>query len=210
MTSTQAIGLTNMTHRHPGPSVRTPPSRIPIAEDSPAMAAHTPSAGWRSRGVVNVVVRVDNAAGSISAAPSPCARRAPMNTPASPANPPTSEDSPTTIVPASRTLRRPSRSASRPPSSMNPPYVSRYAEGTHCRLCTEKRREVRMRGSATFVIDASTKSRNATAQRSARIRRPCQLCSASGGETVVIQNSYVGSANIGLANISGVGRPNNC
>jgi hypothetical protein len=67
-----------------------------------------------------------------------------------------------------------------------------------------------MWGSATFVIDASTKSRNATAQSSARIRRPCQLRSASGGETVVMQNSYVGSANVGIANISGVGYPNNC
>jgi hypothetical protein len=93
---------------------------------------------------------------------------------------------------------------------MNPPYVSRYAEGTHCRLCTEKRREVRMWGSATFVIDASTKSRNATAHSSARIRRPCQLRSASGGETVAMNGSYVGLANVGITNVSGVGRPHNC
>ena len=49
MTITQAIGLTNMTHRHPGPPVRTAPSRIPIAEDSPATAAQTPSADWAGR-----------------------------------------------------------------------------------------------------------------------------------------------------------------
>jgi hypothetical protein len=58
-----------------------------MAEASPATAAQTPSADWRSREVVNVVVSADNAAGSIMAAPIPCARRAPMNTPASPANP---------------------------------------------------------------------------------------------------------------------------
>src|SRR5262249_59493120 len=56
-------------------------------------------------------------------------------------------------------------------------------------------------GSATFVIDASTKSRNATAQSSARIRRPCQLCSAGGGDAVVMENSYAGSTNVGIANI---------
>ena len=45
ITSTQAIGLTNMTQRHPGPSVSTPPSRIPAAEARPATAAHTPECG---------------------------------------------------------------------------------------------------------------------------------------------------------------------
>ncbi len=69
---------------------------------------------------------------------------------------------------------------------------------------------VRMWGSATLVIDASMKSRNATAQSSARICRPRQLCSAGGRGTAVALSSYVDSTNIGIANIASVGLPHNC
>lgn len=125
MITTHAIGLTNMTKRHPGPSVSTPPSRMPTADDSPATAPHAPRALLRSSAASNVVVSVDKAAGSISAAPSPWARRAPTNTPESPATPPTSEETATRDVPPRMTVRGPTRSARRPPSSMKPPYVSR-------------------------------------------------------------------------------------
>ena len=121
MIKAQAIGFTNMTQRHPGPSVSTPPSRMPTADDSPATAPHTPRALFRSSVLRNVVVSVDRAAGSMSAAPSPWARRAPTNTAELPASPPVSEETATREVPHKMMVRRPITSARRPPSSMNPP-----------------------------------------------------------------------------------------
>ena len=120
-TSTHAIGLTNITHRQPGPSVRSPPSNTPAAEASPPIPPQTPSAVLRSEPSRNVVVRIDSAAGSIIAAPRPCAMRAATSSPDVSANPPISDETPTTTVPATSTCRRPSRSAARPPSNMNPP-----------------------------------------------------------------------------------------
>ena len=48
----------------------------PEAPASPGTAAHAPSTALRSRGRVKVVVRIERAAGAISAAPAPWARRA--------------------------------------------------------------------------------------------------------------------------------------
>jgi len=76
---------------------------------------------------------IANAAGVISAAPSPCAVRAPINTPAVDAKPLTNDAVVNTVRPVSRTRRRDSRSAIRPPSSSPPPDIKRYAVTTHCR-----------------------------------------------------------------------------
>ena len=92
-TSTAASGLTNITQRQPGPSVSRPPRSTPAAEASPPTAPQTPSAVLRSEPSLNVVVRIESAAGSIIAAPTPWARRAPIRTPSLPANPPISDDS---------------------------------------------------------------------------------------------------------------------
>jgi hypothetical protein len=121
MTNTTAMGLTNITHRQPGPAVRTPPSSTPAAEASPPTAPQAPSAALRSLPSLNAVVRIERAAGSDIAAPMPCARRAPTSMPDVWANPPASDDAPSTIVPARSIRRRPNRSAARPPSNMNPP-----------------------------------------------------------------------------------------
>ena len=118
--SAQAIGLTNITQRHPGPCTRAPPARIPIPDDSPATAPQIPSARARSE-PVNVVVSVESAAGSINAAPMPWTSLATTNTPELPASPPVSDPTPTSAVPMSRTRLRPNRSARRPPSSIRPP-----------------------------------------------------------------------------------------
>ncbi len=80
-TSTAATGLTKNTQRQPGPSVSSPPSSTPAADASPPTPPHTPSAVWRSLPSLNVVVRIDSAAGSIIAAPAPWASRAPIITP---------------------------------------------------------------------------------------------------------------------------------
>ena len=112
--------LTHKTQRQPGPSDSTPPRNTPRADAIPAIAPQTPSAFSRSP-PVNVVVTIESAAGSIIAAPTPCARRAPTRTLALPASPPLSEENANTRIPATRTRRRPSRSAARPPSSMKPP-----------------------------------------------------------------------------------------
>src|SRR5258708_20335420 len=76
-----AIGFTNITHRHPGPSTRAPPSRIPTADESPATAPQTPRARLRSLPAVNVVVRVESAPGSINPPPAPPPTPPPPHTP---------------------------------------------------------------------------------------------------------------------------------
>ena len=92
-----------------------------IAEAIPATPPHTPRAVLRSLPSLKLVVRIESAAGSVIAAPRPCARRAPTSTPELPASPPISDETPIRITPEIKILRRPSRSAARPPSSMNPP-----------------------------------------------------------------------------------------
>src|SRR3954463_3315830 len=87
-TSAAAIGFTNMTQRQPGPSVSRPPSSTPAADANAPIPPQTPRAVLRSRPSLNDVVRIESAAGSISAAPKPCTRRAPTSTPGLPAKPP--------------------------------------------------------------------------------------------------------------------------
>ena len=68
--------LTKKIHDQLSASVRTPPSRTPAAAPKPPTAPQTPSAMLRSRPSENVVVRIDSAAGEMTAAPSPWSERA--------------------------------------------------------------------------------------------------------------------------------------
>ncbi len=120
-TNTQATGLTNITQRHPSPWVKSPPSSTPAADANPPTPPHAPSAVCLSLPSLNVVVRIDSAAGSVMAAPTPWPRRAPIRTPELAAKPPISDEIPITAMPPTSSRRRPSRSANRPPRSMKPP-----------------------------------------------------------------------------------------
>ena len=70
---------------------------------------------------VNVVVRIDSAAGIIIAAPIPWTSRAPTSITSVLATPPISDETPNNDGPATSNRRRPTRSEARPPSSMKPP-----------------------------------------------------------------------------------------
>ncbi len=59
-------------HSHPGPSVSSPPAITPIDPALPPTAAKIPNALLRGTPSVNVLVRIDSAAGAASAAPTPC------------------------------------------------------------------------------------------------------------------------------------------
>ena len=68
-----------------------PPSRTPAAAPKPPTAPQTPSAMFRSRPSRNVVIRIERAAGEITAAPRPCTARAAMSEASLHASPATSE-----------------------------------------------------------------------------------------------------------------------
>ena len=73
--------LTNSTQRQPGPSASRPPRETPTAAPIAEMPPQMPSAVLRSLPSVNVVVRIESAAGAMIAAPIPCAMRALINRP---------------------------------------------------------------------------------------------------------------------------------
>ena len=68
--------LTKKIHDQLSASVSTPPSSTPAAAPKPPTAPQTPSAMLRSRPSVNVVERIESAAGEMMAAPRPCTARA--------------------------------------------------------------------------------------------------------------------------------------
>ena len=72
-------------------SVKMPPSSTPAAAPKPPTAPQTPRAMFRSRPSRKVVVRIDSAAGEMTAAPRPCRARAPIREGALHASPATSE-----------------------------------------------------------------------------------------------------------------------
>src|SRR5919197_715693 len=67
-----------------------------------------------------MVIRIDSAAGAISAADVPWMARAATSTQPDHASPQSSEDTPNSVVPAGNIRRRPRRSASRPPGGSGP------------------------------------------------------------------------------------------
>jgi hypothetical protein len=101
--------------------VRTPPRTSPTLNPADALAANTPSARLRSSPSANVVAMIDTAAGTVSAAPTPCSPRATTSGAEDGARPQASDIAPNVASPATKTRRLPSRSAARPPSSRKPP-----------------------------------------------------------------------------------------
>ena len=163
-----AIGmLMKKIHSQLSRSVKMPPSRTPAAAPKPPTAPQTPSAMFRSRPSRNVVIRIERAAGEITAAPRPCTARAPMSEASLQASPATSEPAAKRTRPAMNTRLRPSRSAARPPSSRKPPKTSAYALITHCRSSCENPRSILIEGSATFTIAMSRMTMNWTTLRRA-------------------------------------------
>src|SRR5205823_9493828 len=69
------------------PLVNAPPSSTPAAPPLPDAAPQMPSATLRSRPSVNVVVRIDSAAGESSAAPNPWRDRNAISEPSDHASP---------------------------------------------------------------------------------------------------------------------------
>ena len=132
--------FTKKIHSQLRASVRMPPSRTPAAAPKPPTAPQTPSAMFRSRPSVNVVERIDNAAGVMTAAPSPCSARAEISDASDHARPAISEARVNRTMPARKMRLRPSRSAARPPRSRKPPNTSAYALITHWRFSCENPR----------------------------------------------------------------------
>jgi len=97
----------------------------------PPVAPHAPIALLRSAPSAKVLIRIDNAAGVIAAAPTPCIARAAINIAPESASPHASEASVNTPIPPSSTRLRPIRSAIRPPSNSSVPNDSMYAFATH-------------------------------------------------------------------------------
>ncbi len=116
--------LIKNTHRHDAAWVITPPSRIPAAKPRPDSAPQMLSAFTRSARTGNRAVTSASAAGVASAAPTPCATRAPISICCDPAKPSASDAVPNTAVPARNMRRRPNRSAARPPASTRPPNTT--------------------------------------------------------------------------------------
>ena len=97
-----------------------PPMSGPKARASAPIAAQAPTARVRSRGLSKVATMMASVVGTISAAPRPCASRAPISTLPLPASPAPSEASVNTVSPITNSRRRPYTSASRPPTSSSP------------------------------------------------------------------------------------------
>ena len=96
--STPTGTFTRKIHGHENASVSTPPKRTPAAAPKPPTAPQTPSAMFRSRPSVNVVDRIERAAGVMIAAPSPWSARAPISDASLHAKPETSEPSVKTML----------------------------------------------------------------------------------------------------------------
>jgi hypothetical protein len=113
--------LTRKIQRQLSASVTSPPSTSPAANPALAHAPKTPSARLRSCPSANVVAMSETAAGTVSAAPTPCRARATTSTGAPGARPHASDIAPKSESPSTKVRRRPTRSAIRPPRSSSPP-----------------------------------------------------------------------------------------
>ena len=111
-------------HGHEARSVRTPPSSRPTAPPPAAIALQIPSALVRSSVRVNVVVKIERAAGESSAPPRPCSPRPTINIAGDCATPFSREASENSAIPAANKRFRPIKSAARPPSIRKPPKIS--------------------------------------------------------------------------------------
>jgi hypothetical protein len=102
-------------------SVSRPPATRPTENPALPLAPNTPRARLRSGPSAKVVAMMATAAGTVSAAPTPCTARAAMRNPPDGASPQASDMAENSASPATNTRRRPRRSAARPPSSNSPP-----------------------------------------------------------------------------------------
>jgi hypothetical protein len=129
------------TYRHQRQSrywVSAPPSTSPISPPAPTIAPNTANALPRSSGSLNVVVRIDRAAGASSAPNTPWLARAVTSIAKLTEAPPTADATEKPTSPVMNVSLRPNRSPSRPPNSSRLPNVSAYAVMTHCRSTLEK------------------------------------------------------------------------
>ena len=116
-----------------------------------------PKARPRSRGSVNVDVRMDSTDGASRAPKRPCRPRAPISIRVVCAAPPTAEATANPMTPAMRVRLGPNMSLMRPPRRRNPPKASVYAVTTHCRSEFEKPRECWADGRAMIMmVESST------------------------------------------------------
>src|SRR5262245_62506832 len=151
--------MTRFTYRHQRQdrySVNTPPSTRPTPPPAPTIAPYTPNAFPRTAGSLNVVDKIDSAAGASSAPNPPCAARAATSIPKPVAAPPTADAAAKPSAPTRNVTLRPSRSPSRPPNSSRLPNASAYAVTTHCRSTVVKPRARCADGSAIFTTVASS------------------------------------------------------
>src|SRR5262249_45226585 len=116
--------LTKKIHDQLSDDVSTPPISTPAAAPKPPTAPQTPKATFRSLPSVNVVIRIESAAGGVTPAPRPRNARAPISEASDHAKPASSDEIVNRTIPIRKMRRRPSRSAARPPSSKNPPNTS--------------------------------------------------------------------------------------
>ena len=144
--------FTYKVHRQDRYSVSTPPSSRPTEAPAPAIAPNTANALPRSLGSANVLVRIDNADGAMTAANAPWQARAVTSMAKLTDAPPTADATAKPARPAMNVTLRPSRSASRPPSSSRLPNASAYAVTTHCLSTMTKCSDRCADGSATLTI----------------------------------------------------------
>src|SRR5690606_9286384 len=117
-----ATGSAN-THRHEVQATMNPETTTPETAPIPASPPHTAAARARRAGSGQSAPSNESAAGAVSAAPPPWARRAPIRAPAPDARPATSDAAPKRLRPTVKIRFRPSRSDKRPPTRRRPPKV---------------------------------------------------------------------------------------
>src|SRR5690349_2102246 len=101
--------FTKKIHDQLSVDVSTPPIRTPAAAPKPPTAPQTPRATLRSLPSVNVVDRIDSAAGVMIAAPRPWNERAAISDASDHARPASSDDTVKSTMPLRKVRRRPSR-----------------------------------------------------------------------------------------------------
>ncbi len=136
--------------------VMTPPASSPTAPPADATNAKTPIALACSRGCGNIATIIPSTTDEVSAPPAPWTNRAMISTCWFPARPHRADAAVNTPSPVRKTRRRPARSPNRPASSSSPPNAIRYAFTTHARAAAVKCSSVRIDGSATFTMVASS------------------------------------------------------
>ena len=114
----------------------------------------------------------------------PLNQPAPISTPSLPARPHTSDEIPNSDVPATSRRRRPSRSASAAAEQQEPAVGEQVRARDPLQALDREVQMSRICGSATFTMDASRRSMNATAHSRARVSLPRRVPRKDGGADV--------------------------